>query len=294
MARMRVGVVGAGRVGAVLGAALRSAGHDIVAVAGASPASHIRVETLLPGVPVRPPAVVARAGDLLLIAVPDDALPDAVSALVRSRAVHPGQYVVHTSGLHGTAVLAPLAARGAHVIAMHPAMTFTGTDVDLDRLAGCVLGVTADVSLRDFVEALATDLGARTAWVDEDDRPLYHAALAHGANHLVTLVAQAMELLRSAGTPDPAETLRPLLTAALDNALAYGDAALTGPIVRGDVGTVAAHLRQLADTSPQALQMYVAMARTTLNRAVVDGRLDPVRAAAVAEVLTDAVVEVAV
>ena len=290
MARMRVGVIGAGRVGAVLAAALRSAGHDIVAVAGASPATHVRVDTVLPGVPVRSPVEVAQASELLVLAVPDDALVAVVSDLARAGAVSAGQYVAHTSGLHGTSVLDPLAARGAHPIAMHPAMTFTGTDVDLDRLPGCTLAVTAEPSLRGFVEELAADLGARTAWIDEADRPLYHAALAHGANHLVTLVAQVMELLRSAATPDPGDILRPLLTAALDNALAYGDAALTGPIVRGDVRTVAAHLRQLADNSPQALQTYVAMARTTANRAVADGRLDPARAAAVVEVLTDALV----
>ena len=290
MARMRVGVIGAGRVGAVLAAVLRSAGHDIVAVAGASAATHIRVETLLPGVPVRPPAEVARGSELVVIAVPDDALVAVLSDLVQARAIRAGQYVLHTSGLHGTSVLDFIARLGAHPVAMHPAMTFTGTDVDLDRLPGSVVAVTAEPSLRGFVEDLAADLGARTAWIHEADRPLYHAALAHGANHLVTLVAQVMELLRAAGTPEPADVLRPLLTAALNNALAYGDAALTGPIVRGDVRTVAAHLRQLTDSSPQALQTYVAMARTTANRAVADGRLDPARAAAVVEALTDALV----
>ena len=125
-------------------------------------------------------------------------------------------------------------------------------------------------------------------WVDEANRELYHAALAHGANHLVTLVSQAMQLLRTAGATDPAAVLRPLLTAALDNALDYGDAALTGPIVRGDLKTVAAHLRTLAATSPEALESYVVMARATANHAVADGRLEPRRAAALVEILDDA------
>ena len=121
---------------------------------------------------------------------------------------------------------------------MHPAMTFTGTDLDLPRLADCAFGVTAAAAERPVAARLVDDLRGRIVWIDEENRTLYHAALAHGANHLVTLVSEAMELLRSAGSDDPAATLRPLLTAALDNTLTYGDAALTGPIMRGDVETV--------------------------------------------------------
>jgi predicted short-subunit dehydrogenase-like oxidoreductase (DUF2520 family) len=122
-------------------------------------------------------------------------------------------------------------------------------------------------------------------WVDEARRSLYHAGLAHGANHLVTLVAQAMELLSAAGADDPAATLRPLLTAALDNALAEGDAALTGPIVRGDVNTVRAHVADVAANAPDTLPSYLALARATLDRVVTDGRVLPIRADAIRRVL---------
>ena len=179
-------------------------------------------------------------------------------------------------------------------IALHPAMTFTGTEVDLPRLAGCVFGVTAGDAERELAERLVADLGGRTMWVPEDRRTLYHAGLAHGANHLVTLVTQAMELLSQAmerhrvtagDAVSPADTLRPLLTAALDNALAQGDSALTGPIVRGDVETVRAHLADIAATAPHTLPSYVAMARATLERVVLDGRVLPIRAAKLASVL---------
>jgi predicted short-subunit dehydrogenase-like oxidoreductase (DUF2520 family) len=288
MRMTRIGVVGAGRVGAVLAAALRAAGHEITAVAGESAASRTRAETLLPGVHVDKPTAVARSCDLLLLTVPDDMLPNVVTMLAASGAIRSGQVVVHTSGKHGLAVLAPAVDRGADALAMHPAMTFTGTDVDLDRLAGCVFGVTATEATRPVAETLVADLGGRLARVDEDRRTLYHAGLAHGANHLVTLVAQAMELLSASGADDPAGMLRPLLTAALDNALVYGDAALTGPIVRGDVETVRAHLADIAATSPATLPSYVAMARATAHRAVLDGRLLPIRAATLAGVLDDA------
>ena len=127
--------------------------------------------------------------------------------------------------------------------------------------------------------------GQLSAWIAEDDRVLYHGALAHGANHLVTLVGQAMDMLRRTGAEDPAATLRPLLQAALDNSLGYGDAALTGPIVRGDVETVRAHLTTMRRTSGDALESYVAMGRATAGRAVLDGRLQPGRAEAILEVL---------
>lgn len=286
-----IGVVGAGRVGAVLSAALRAAGHDIVAAAGESDASRSRLALLLPGVPVAKPTAVARACDLLLLTVPDDMLENVVTQLAASGAIRQGQYVVHTSGRHGLAVLRAAEAVGAHVLALHPAMTFTGTDLDLARLPGCVFGVTADdADTVALAETLVSDLRGQIVWVPESRRTLYHAGLAHGANHLVTLVAEAMELLRASGAEDPAATLRPLLTAALDNALSFGDAALTGPIVRGDVETVRAHLRDIAATAPDTLPSYIAMARATANRAVLDGRLLPIRAAKLIGILNDALV----
>ena len=288
--RLRIGVVGAGRVGAVLGAALEDAGHTVVAAAGESDASRQRIEALLPGASHGKPSDVARGCDLLLLTVPDDMLANVVTVLSNSGAIRAGQLVVHTSGRHGLAVLEPARALGARVLAMHPAMTFTGTALDLERLStryggGCVFGLTAGEGERAVAESLVADLGGRATWVPEEMRTLYHSGLAHGANHLVTLVAQAMELLAAAGSDDPAGTLRPLLTAALDNALAQGDSALTGPIVRGDVNTVRAHLEDIAANAPHTLPSYVALARDTLDRVVTDGRVLPIRAAAIRRVV---------
>lgn len=282
---LSVGVIGAGRVGAVLAAGLKAAGHPVVAAAGESDASRRRAADLLPGVPLRKPSAVARRADLLLLTVPDDMLPNVVRVLADSGALRPGQVVAHTSGRHGLAVLAPAAAVGARVIALHPAMTFTGTAVDLERLRGCVFGLTAGPEERELAESLVADLGGRPTWVPEEMRTLYHAGLAHGANHLVTLVSEAMSLLAAAGVDDPSGTLRPLLDAALDNALAHGDAALTGPIVRGDVKTVAAHLADISVNAPDSLSSYVAMAWATLDRSVTDGRLLPIQALKIADVL---------
>jgi predicted short-subunit dehydrogenase-like oxidoreductase (DUF2520 family) len=288
----RIGVVGAGRVGAVLSAALRAAGHEIVAAAGESTASRDRIDALLPGVRRAKPTDVARSSDLLLLTVPDDMLENVVTTMVGARAIRPGQVVCHTSGRHGLAVLRAATEIGAIPLALHPAMTFTGTAVDLDRLPGCVFGVTARDEDRALAESLVADMRGVAMWVPEDKRTLYHAGLAHGANHLVTLVAQAMELLAASGADDPAATLRPLLSAALDNALTSGDAALTGPIVRGDVNTVAAHLTEIAETAPGTIPSYVAMAKATADRAVLDGRLLPIRAAKIVRLLDEALARV--
>ncbi|WP_433313943.1 Rossmann-like and DUF2520 domain-containing protein [Micromonospora sp. CA-269861] len=291
---LTVGVVGAGRVGTVLGAALAAAGHPVVAVSGSSGASRARLALLLPEVPRRPVAAVAHAAaDLLLIAVPDDRLAEVVADLAERGALHPGQIVAHTSGAHGLAVLAPAVAAGARPLALHPAMTFTGTPDDLARLDGISYGVTVPADLRPLAARLVADLGGVPEWVAESDRPLYHAALAHGANHLVTLVNEATDRLRDAGVSRPEKVLAPLLRAALENALRLGDDALTGPVSRGDAGTVQRHLARLAATAPESVPAYLALARRTADRAIAAGRLRPVDAQSLLGVLADSGREVA-
>jgi len=286
-ARLAVGVVGAGRVGPALAAALRLAGHRPVAASGVSDASRRRAAALLPGVPLTEPAQVLAAADLVLLTVPDDALPGLVAGLAETGAVRPGQLIAHTSGRYGTAVLDPALRAGALPLALHPAMTFTGSTVDVQRLAGCSFGVTAPPQLRMAAEALVLEMGGEPEWIEEDARPLYHAALAIGSNHLVTLVAQARDLLAQAGVEHPGRMLGPLLGAALDNALRSGDQALTGPVARGDAGTVAAHLAELREHAPQTAASYTAMARATADRALANGMLRPELAEALLDALAD-------
>lgn len=274
--RLTVGVVSAGRVGAVLGAALRRAGHDLNAVAAVSDASRGRADELLPGVAVRPADEVARGCSLLLLAVPDHALAALVAGLAETGALHPGQLVAHTSGRDGVAVLDPATAVGALPMALHPVLPFAGRAVDLARLTGAAFGITAPEPLLPIAEALVIEMGGEPVRVAEHLRPLWHAALAHGANHLVTLVSSAADLLRAAGAENPELVLGPLLGAALDGALRSGDAALTGPVSRGDAGTVAAHLAALPDAVRPS---YAALARLTADRALASGRL-PASAAA--------------
>jgi predicted short-subunit dehydrogenase-like oxidoreductase (DUF2520 family) len=251
---MIIGSIGAGRVGAVLAAAFESAGHEVIS--GGAPRA-----------------------DLILIAVPDDALAQVVQELD----VRPGQIVAHTSGAHGLEVLRPAVDRGARPLALHPAMTFTGSEADLARLPGISWGVTAPDDLRATAARLVADLGGVPEWISDPHRALYHAALAHGANHLVTLVNEAVDRLRDAGVVRPEKVLAPLLEAALANALRMGDNALTGPVSRGDAGTVARHVEVLAHTG--SLPAYLALARRTADRAIAAGRLRATEAEALLDVL---------
>lgn len=286
-ARLTVGVVGAGRVGPALAASLRLAGHRPVAASGVSDASVRRAAALLPEVPIVPPAEVLARAELVLLTVPDDALPELIAGLTETGAVRPGQLLVHTSGRYGVSVLEPALRAGALPLALHPVMTFTGTSVDVQRLAGCSFGVTAPEELRLAAQALVIEMGGEPEWIAEESRPLYHAALAIGANHLTTLVAQSLELLRASGVEAPDRMLGPLLGAALDNALRSGDAALTGPVARGDAGTVAAHVAELRRHAPHAVAGYLAMARTTADRALAHGLLKPELAEDLLGVLSD-------
>ncbi|GAB3211342.1 hypothetical protein GCM10027294_33270 [Marinactinospora endophytica] len=284
-ARLAIGVIGAGRVGSVLGAALRRAGHEVVAVSAVSDASRDRAAERLPGARVCEPADVVSAADLVLLTVPDDVLDPLVRGLVGTGTRVEGKLVAHASGRYGYGVLAPLTEAGALPLALHPVMTFTGRPEDIDRLANCSFGVTAPEPLRPIAEALVVEMGAEPVWIAEERRALYHAALAGGANHLVTLVAESAALLGEAGVDQPARMLGPLLGAALDNALRLGVGGLSGPVVRGDAGTVAEHIAELRAHSPESAAAYVALARLTADRALAAGLLKPQDAERLLDVL---------
>jgi predicted short-subunit dehydrogenase-like oxidoreductase (DUF2520 family) len=219
----------------------------------------------------------------LLLAVPDSVLPELVSGLAATGAVRPGTIVAHTSGANGIGVLASLAEQGCIPLAIHPAMTFTGADEDIDRLADACFGVTAaDEVGYAIAQSLVLEIGGEPFRVREDARTLYHAALAHASNHVVTVLLDAVEALRSAlwgqellgqelvgDTPGgiAERVVGPLARASLENALLRGQAALTGPVARGDAPAVAGHLQALEEVDPQLAEAYRANSLRTAQRA---------------------------
>jgi predicted short-subunit dehydrogenase-like oxidoreductase (DUF2520 family) len=282
-ARLKVGIISAGRVGTAIGVVLESADHVVVACNAVSAASRRRAASRLPDTSVLPIDEVAAHSELLLLAVPDAELAGLVSGLAATGAVKAGTIVAHTSGATGVAVLAPLTARDCVPLAIHPAMTFTGADEDIDRLRGTCFGITAaDEIGYAIAQSLVLEMGGEPFRVREDARTLYHAALAHASNHVVTVIADALEALRAAlsgqellGQELVADNpgglaervIGPLARAALENTLVRGQAALTGPVARGDAAAVANHLAALDEVDPQLAQAYRTVSLRTAERA---------------------------
>ena len=264
--RLRVGLIGAGRAGTVVARALERVGHPCVAVDAISDAAKSRAGALLPSADIRDAVDVCAAADLVIIAVPDSAIESVVTGLVANGAITSRHLVMHLSGAHGTTVLAPAVTTGATVMAVHPAMTLHGRAEDVQRLQHCPFAITAEGEAVHIAQALVLEMGGEPVVIDEADRVLYHAALAHASNHSVTVFAQSMELLSSIGVTSPGEYLRQLVDASVEGALRDGDRALTGPIARGDFATVRQHLAALSDSPQNIRQTYIALARATAAR----------------------------
>lgn len=280
--RLRVGVIGVGRVGSVLAASLQSAAHPVVAAHAVSQNSQNRASALLPATDLVTIDEVVTASQLLLISVPDDVLENVVTGIASTIGFQPHQIIAHTSGRFGIGVLEPARAQGAIVMALHPAMTFTGSPTDRVRLQSCPFGVTASSEGRAAAEALVIEMGGDPWWIEESDRPMYHAALSHASNNLNTVIAQSRDLLTTVGISDPGAFLTPLVLASAENALALGTQTLTGPISRGDVQTVKAHLNALRNEP--AFESYKVLARATIDLALASQRINAATAAELHEV----------
>lgn len=281
-ARLTVGIVSAGRVGSAIGVALERAEHIVTAYSAPSDAGAQRAQRRLPDSQRLSVREVAERCELLVLAVPDAQLSRVVAELAAGGTVRPGTIVAHTSGANGVNVLAPLTQAGCVPLAIHPAMTFTGSDDDIRRLPDTCFGITAaDEIGYAIAQALVLEIGGEPFRVREDARALYHAALAHASNHVVTLVADAVEALRAAlrgqellGQELIADApgglaervVGPLVVASVENALQRGQAALTGPVARGDAAAVAGHLQALAEVDPQLEQAYRADSLRTAQR----------------------------
>lgn len=283
---MRVGIVGAGRVGTAVAVLMQRAGHTVIAVSGRGP-TRDRVSRHLPSVPVREPAEVARAADLIMVTVPDDVIAPMVASVATQDGFHAGQWVAHMSGATGLDVLDPAREVGAHRLSVHPFQTFPDVSHAIDHLPGSTFAISADDDEGSVVaERVADDLLGDSFRLDEDVRPLYHAAAVFASNYLVALSSTAADLLRAVGVRDPVRTLSPLQQASLANVEAMGPLrALTGPAARGDAGTIERNLSALATHAPETVPAYVALARLTLDMAVRGDRLTPTQSEGVRDVL---------
>lgn len=218
--RLGVGIIGAGRVGPVLGAALAGVGHALTGItAGSDPD---RIEAILPGVPVLDADEVVRRSELVILAVPRDHLAPVVAGLAELGAWQVGQLVLHTDAVHGIDVLAPAASRGAIPLAVHPAIAFTGTSIDLRQLQGAFAAVTAPAAVLPIAQALAVELGCEPVVVAERDRAAYGEAIATATEFSRSIVRQSTSLLAGIGVDNPRAFLSTLIHSTVDQALADG------------------------------------------------------------------------
>lgn len=217
--RLGIGIVGAGRVGPVLARALAGAGHAIVGISAISEESRERAETMLPGVPVLEVAEVVRRSELVLFAIPGAELPDLVNGLAALGAWQPGQLAVHTAPEHGYGVFGPALAAGVIPLALHPAIVFTGTSLDLARLSGATIAVTAPTPVLPIGQALAVEMGAEPVIVREQDRAAYAETVGAADEFSRAVVRQALDGLTALGIEQQSRLVGGIVRAAVEDEL---------------------------------------------------------------------------
>ncbi len=276
--------MGAGRVGTAVAVLLERAAHTIVAVSGRG-ATRGRAASFLPGVAVVDARDAVADADLVIVGVPDDVIEEIVVSL--GDAVGAGRWIAHLSGARGLDVLDAAREAGARRLAVHPLQTLPDVTGAIERIPGSAIAVTADDEEGYFLgERIAEDLLGEPFRLQDELRPLYHAAAVFASNYLVATSSVAADLFSAAGVPDPARAMAPLQRATLDNLERLGAGrALTGPAARGDAGTIDRHLAALTVAAPGTIPAYVAMARLALDLAERDGHLPSDRRAACEDVL---------
>jgi predicted short-subunit dehydrogenase-like oxidoreductase (DUF2520 family) len=220
--RLSVAIIGAGPVGAVLGQALASAGHMIAGVASTSPKNIERAETMLPGALVKTLPQLLELADLVLFAIPADQLESTIGGISEAKLWRSGQLVAHTAGQFGYSVFNSAAQLGVIPLAIHPAMSFTGTSVDLARIRESYFAVSAPTVALPIAQALVIEMGAEPIVVSEDDRAIYFEAISVATNFSAMIVNQAIGLLESVGIDDPRSVLAPVIRSSIEVALAAG------------------------------------------------------------------------
>lgn len=217
--RLRIGIVGAGRVGPVLGLALAGAGHEIVAISATGEESRERVDALLPQTRVLPVDEVVKNSELVIFAIPGAELPGLVAGLTETASWRTGQIALHTSAAHGYGVFAQALAAGVIPIAFHPAMVFTGTSLDLSRMQEATIAVTAPAPVLPIAQALAVEMGAEPVIVAEEDRAAYADASQALTELTASLAKQTITALENLGLEHVGRTVGSLARAAIDGAL---------------------------------------------------------------------------
>ncbi len=279
MRRMpKIGFIGAGTVGTALAITLHERGYAVTAVASRSKSSADRLASRVTGCKsFGKKQAVADAAELVFITTPDDAIARVAAELHW----HRGQSVVHCSGAHSLDILEPAEKAGARTGAFNPLQTFADVAHAIKNLPGSTFGLEAEGELLDTLKGMARDLEGTWIKLGAGDKVLYHTAAVIACNYLVTLMKMSTDLWQTFGvsTPEATRALLPLLRGTLNNLENVGlPDCLTGPIARGDIGTIKKHLEALEKSSPAILSAYCDLGLQTISIALDKGNIDSTRA----------------
>jgi predicted short-subunit dehydrogenase-like oxidoreductase (DUF2520 family) len=284
----RIGIIGAGQAGTGLGVAFGRAGWPVVAVASRSAERRERFVGWVPGArSVEAPQQLIDDVDLVFVTVPDDAIVEVASAI----RLYAGQSIVHTSGALPASVLDPARAAGSMAASFHPLVAFADVERSVSALHGATVALEGDESLVELLGRLAGDVGADAVRLPPGGKPAYHAAAVLAAGGFIGLLDAIAELGRGIGLDerDALAIYAPLVRQSLANAEAMGIAdALTGPLLRGDIGTIRGHLEVMRRLAPGALPLYVAAAQREVDIALQRGTIGDGRAAELEALLAGA------
>jgi predicted short-subunit dehydrogenase-like oxidoreductase (DUF2520 family) len=267
---MRVGIVGAGAVGTAIGLLLRRQGYEIIGVVNRTVASTRRAALCLETQAFVNPSDFASQADLLFITTSDQAIAGVVRQIAAAGGFCDGQTVVHTSGSLKASIMQPAADAGARIVSIHPLQSCPSPEQAVQNLPNAVFSIEGDPAAFPIAEKLVQDLGGIFFYIDPEVKPLYHAAACVASNYLVSLIDLSQRFLSRAGMPDELLTkgIMPLIQGTLRNITEIGiPLALTGPISRGDVGTVAEHLQVISRELPHLLGLYNTLAQHTVSLA---------------------------
>ncbi|MFC1990458.1 Rossmann-like and DUF2520 domain-containing protein, partial [Chloroflexota bacterium] len=267
----KLGFIGAGTVGTALAIRLSNQGYPVVAVSSRSHTSAEKLAQAINGCKaVRSNQEVADAAEFIFITTPDGAIPLVASELKW----RPGQSVVHCSGADSTETLEPARKPGAQVGAIHPLQTFASVKQAIDNIPGSTFALEAEEPLLSTLKDMVTALDGTWIELKASDKVIYHAAAVIACNYLVTLVKLATDLWQTFDVPTNQATkaLMPLLQGTLNNIDNVGiPQCLTGPIARGDTGTIKKHLDALQKVAPAVLSTYRELGLQTIPVALAKG-----------------------
>lgn len=270
----KIGFIGAGTVGTALAIRLSERGYQVVAVSSRSQTSAEKLAQAVNGCrAVDSGQAVADTAELIFITTPDDAIGPVVSGIQW----HNGKSVVHCSGADSTETLEPARKMGAHVGAFHPLQTFASVKQAIDNIAGSTFAVEAEEPLLSTLKEMATALDGEWIELKASDKVIYHAAAVIACNYLVTLVKLATDLWQTFDVPQDQATraLLPLLRGTIHNIDTIGiPKCLTGPIARGDTGTIKKHINALRKAAPGVLTTYCELGRQAIPIALAKGRVN--------------------